>query len=173
MGVLTLLERARAAGLAVERRDDSLVIRGPRSAVPLVRTLGACKSEILAILGDRGRGPGPAASGQAIDDRPHARQDGQGDERERIDRSPPESSPWRIELAGWTDARREAWEERAGIMEFDGGLSRNEAEHRAFVEGANASDLILGVDRAGHDRSRPRLASEDVGSPSGLRDLSG
>jgi len=36
--------------------------------------------------------------------------------------------------AGWRAEWREAWEERAGIMEFDGGLPRAVAEDRAFHE---------------------------------------
>lgn len=36
----------------------------------------------------------------------------------------------RVEL---TDAEFEAWEERAAIMEYDGGLQRVEAERKALV----------------------------------------
>lgn len=32
-----------------------------------------------------------------------------------------------------TPAEREAWSERAGILEFDAGLPRAEAERRAFA----------------------------------------
>jgi hypothetical protein len=39
---------------------------------------------------------------------------------------------WRQELETWSEGMREWWEERAGIMEFDGGLSRDEAEYEAF-----------------------------------------
>jgi hypothetical protein len=38
-----------------------------------------------------------------------------------------------LRLAGWTEDRREAFEERAGVLE-EGGLSRQEAERRAVVE---------------------------------------
>lgn len=40
---------------------------------------------------------------------------------------------WRYEVAGWSRDRRELFEERAAIMEFDGGLTRAEAERRAFL----------------------------------------
>lgn len=32
----------------------------------------------------------------------------------------------------WTDDQREEWAERSAIVEFDGGLSREEAEKVAF-----------------------------------------
>ena len=134
MGVLALLEEARAAGLTVEARGDRLVIRGPRSAGPLARTLGESKAEILAILGDQGKDLGTATSGTAVDDRPRAGPVTDVEEVNPIDRPPDEAPPWRVELAGWTETRRESWEERAAIMEQDGGLAKDQAEHRAFME---------------------------------------
>jgi DNA primase len=41
--------------------------------------------------------------------------------------------PWCREVARWPQALRELWEERAAIMEVDGGLSRDEAEQQAYV----------------------------------------
>lgn len=38
-----------------------------------------------------------------------------------------------IDIGAMTEAEREAWEERAAIMEFDGEMSREEAELRALV----------------------------------------
>lgn len=38
----------------------------------------------------------------------------------------------REKFAGWTEGDRETYEERAAIMEFDGGLSRRTAEKRAY-----------------------------------------
>ncbi len=40
--------------------------------------------------------------------------------------------PFEKRLASLSAEQREAWEERAGIMEFDGGLSREEAERQAL-----------------------------------------
>jgi hypothetical protein len=40
---------------------------------------------------------------------------------------------WRGQLARLGPAVREWWEERAAIMEFDAGLSRDEAEREAFL----------------------------------------
>jgi hypothetical protein len=39
-----------------------------------------------------------------------------------------------IEFAGMTDDEREIFEERAAIVEFDGLLPRQEAEHLAWQE---------------------------------------
>jgi DNA primase len=41
--------------------------------------------------------------------------------------------PWWREVARWPEARREWWQERAAIMEVDGGLMRDDAEQRAFA----------------------------------------
>jgi len=40
---------------------------------------------------------------------------------------------WWRELSRWRADRRELWEERACIMEVDGGLARDDAEHQAFA----------------------------------------
>jgi DNA primase len=40
--------------------------------------------------------------------------------------------PWWREMARWPEARREWWQERAAIMEADGGLGRDDAERQAF-----------------------------------------
>jgi hypothetical protein len=52
MGVLTLLEEARAAGLTltVTAAGDRLRIKGPRRAIALAKALKAHKAEILALL---------------------------------------------------------------------------------------------------------------------------
>jgi hypothetical protein len=46
------------------------------------------------------------------------------------------SGRWRAELASWTEDRREAWEERAAILAFDGGLAVELAERVAYLETA-------------------------------------
>jgi hypothetical protein len=40
--------------------------------------------------------------------------------------------PWRSEVESWPEDLRADFEERAAIMEFDGGLSRLMAERRAY-----------------------------------------
>jgi hypothetical protein len=48
---------------------------------------------------------------------------------------PPSSpEPWRHELETWDEEDRFAWEERAAIMQFDGGLSLEAAEKAAFED---------------------------------------
>jgi hypothetical protein len=47
---MSLLLRARDAGLAVARDGDRLIIRGPRQAEPVVRQLAEQKAEILTAL---------------------------------------------------------------------------------------------------------------------------
>jgi hypothetical protein len=55
-------------------------------------------------------------------------------EQRRLVRTPASQlslAAWLVSLPGWA---REMFEERAAIMEFDGGLARDEAEGRARVE---------------------------------------
>jgi hypothetical protein len=58
MGGLTLLDRARAAGLSFTADGDRLIIRGPRSAETVARELLARKPEVLELLAT----PPPAAT---------------------------------------------------------------------------------------------------------------
>jgi hypothetical protein len=51
MGGLTLLDRARAAGLSVTAEGKRLVIRGPKRADTIARELITHKVEVLAALG--------------------------------------------------------------------------------------------------------------------------
>lgn len=49
-------------------------------------------------------------------------------------------------VSQWPDDLRAEWEERAAIIEFDGGLARAAAERQAFdmlapIDGAKRSDL--------------------------------
>jgi hypothetical protein len=37
-------------------------------------------------------------------------------------------------IAGWSEKRRDEAEARAAILEYDAGLDRVEAEHRAYAE---------------------------------------
>jgi hypothetical protein len=50
MDGLTLLRRARDAGLRVEASGDKLLIRGPKRAEPVVKLLAEHKAEVLASL---------------------------------------------------------------------------------------------------------------------------
>ena len=58
MGGLTLLERARAAGLIVVADGETLRVRGPRKAAGLARELIAHKAEVLEELSGTCRRPG-------------------------------------------------------------------------------------------------------------------
>jgi hypothetical protein len=46
-----LVKGAQAAGLTIRAEGDRLVVRGPRSAEPLARTVLGRKAEVLAFLG--------------------------------------------------------------------------------------------------------------------------
>jgi hypothetical protein len=107
VGSLTLLDRARAAGLSVAARGDRLVIKGPRRAEPIARELMGRKAKVLALLAGPPQGP-PAAS-------------------------PPMSYPWREVLPDWSIEWRQRWGELANQHQ-DVGLSWREAEARAFAE---------------------------------------
>jgi hypothetical protein len=52
MDALTLLDRAREAGLVVARDGDRIIVRGPRQAEPVVRLLAARKREVLTALAE-------------------------------------------------------------------------------------------------------------------------
>jgi hypothetical protein len=41
------------------------------------------------------------------------------------------------EIASWPEYRRDAYEERAAILEYDAGFSRDEAERLAYVDISN------------------------------------
>ena len=49
---------------------------------------------------------------------------------------------WRRELAHWPNERRELWEERALLMEVEGGLLRAEAEYQAFTLMHDPSSIL-------------------------------
>ncbi len=50
MDALTLLRRARQAGLCIEPAGDKLLVRGPKHAEPVVKLLAEHKAEVLAAL---------------------------------------------------------------------------------------------------------------------------
>src|SRR6266498_1410335 len=59
------------------------------------------------------------------------------DQMKKSSRSPRGPSPSlthaRESIARWASVQRELWEERAAIMEFDGGIRRIDAEQQAFA----------------------------------------
>jgi hypothetical protein len=59
---------------------------------------------------------------------------------------PPAGLMWRTELAHWPPDWREAWEERAAIMEYDANLPRDEAEKLAFEDVKRHMARTLGMD---------------------------
>ncbi len=46
----------------------------------------------------------------------------------------PRQSAMRIGMKRWTELLRDEWEERAAIIEYDGGETRDAAEWQAFVQ---------------------------------------
>lgn len=50
-----------------------------------------------------------------------------------MSQSPPHIDIIRYRTRGWPHPWRDHYEERAAIMEFDGGLSREEAETQAYL----------------------------------------
>jgi hypothetical protein len=62
-----------------------------------------------------------------------------GAERDELEQIEADGNRKRL-VEFWPEDRRERFEERAAVMEFDGGLSRDEAERRAFDEFAGARD---------------------------------
>ena len=105
MGGLELLRQAHDAGLHVQAEGDKLRIRGPKRLEPLALELLRCKAELLAILSDNDRWARQAAGLLATVADPDRRAD-----------------------------LREVFEHRAAVCEFDGGLSRTDAERIAFDE---------------------------------------
>jgi hypothetical protein len=120
MGVLALMDQARAAGLSLAVHDGRLVIEGPKSAAPLAQALGLRKSEVIAALTEPAPEP---ASASPPDPGPPCR--------------PP--YPWRAELPRWPIPWREAWGRRANELQ-DRGLRWWEAEQQAQAEVARLKD---------------------------------
>jgi hypothetical protein len=103
---ITLLQEARAVGLVVVAMGDQLRIRGPRRAEPIAKRLIAHKADVLKVLKRRLQ-----AEMSSLPDPP----DG--------------ASPNDLSGDWWV-----LWDERAAIMEYDGGLPREQAEAKALAE---------------------------------------
>jgi hypothetical protein len=52
-------------------------------------------------------------------------------------------------VSAWPEDWRDAWEERAAIMEYDGGETREEAERRAYAEYEAAAEAAARKGNAG------------------------
>jgi hypothetical protein len=67
MEILTILDRAREAGLTVQADGNELVIRGPRCAEAMVQVLAKHKAEVLVVLAsvERAAQRGPECAPQA------------------------------------------------------------------------------------------------------------
>jgi hypothetical protein len=105
MDALTLIHRARDVGLRLEIAGNALKITGPKEAEPLVRLLAEHKTQVLEVLSDsRLR------------------------ELRELREIAPESLQGDLPQSVEEEARRDRFEERAPILEFDAGLPRTEAE---------------------------------------------
>jgi hypothetical protein len=111
MDSVTLIHRARDAGLRLEVAGNALKITGPKVAEPFVRLLAKHKAQVLEALTINGLR-------ELRDLRKIASENPQGD-------LPPSVEE---------EARRDRLEERAAILEFDEGLPRAEAEAAAGRE---------------------------------------
>src|SRR5688572_16628209 len=59
MGGVELLAEARAAGVSVTANGDRLVVRGPKTELPIAERLAVAKSAVLAALADEAALPDP------------------------------------------------------------------------------------------------------------------
>ena len=105
MGGVELLRQARKAGLYLQAEGHRLRIRGPKRLEPLALELLQRKAELLAILAYNDQWARQAAALLAT----------VADPDRRVD-------------------LRELFEHRAAVCEFDGGLSRPDAERIALAE---------------------------------------
>ena len=115
MAILTLLSEARAAGLSLSALDGRLIVRGPKSAAPLVAALASRKEEVLLALTPPTGAVEPEASATTGPPCP-----------------PP--YPWRAGLSGWRVDWSEAWGRRTGHWEGVLDLLWWQAEQRARSE---------------------------------------
>ena len=130
MDGVTLLSDASAAGLTIRVDGDRLVIRGPRSSDATARALLAHKPEVIAVLTTSPNCPGA----RTFQHRPHPALS--PDPLTALYPVPP-GEEWLAD--SWYALRRRVIEildpadiaERAAIMQYDGELSREEAEKLA------------------------------------------
>jgi hypothetical protein len=111
-----------------------LAARSPQSEPEAMEGLGGCIRSIKSPQSPA------AATGDVLPD-PADRTwvnpesvDWAGPERFVPPGSPdPADAPWQEALMGWPRELREAWDERAAILEHEAGLARDATERRAFV----------------------------------------
>ena len=123
MDSVTLIHRARDAGLRLEVAGNALQITGPKEAEPFVRLLAKHKAQVLEALTNSGLR-------ELRELRKIASESLQGDLPQSVEE----------------EARRDRFEERAAILEFDEGLPRAEAEAIARREIAGVYDDLVQCD---------------------------
>src|SRR6476661_2283441 len=101
MDSVTLIHRARDAGLRLEVAGNALQITGPKEAEPFVRLLAKHKAQVLEALTNSGLR-------ELRELRKIASESLQGDLPQSVEE----------------EARRDRFEERAAVLEFDEGLPR-------------------------------------------------
>ena len=111
MDGVTLIHRARDAGLRLEVAGNALKITGPKEAEPFVRLLAKHKAQVLEALTNSGLR-----------------------ELRELRKIAPENPQGDLPPSVEEEARRDRLEERAAILEFDEGLPRAEAEATARRE---------------------------------------
>ena len=119
MDGVTLIHRARDAGLRLEVAGNALKITGPKEAEPFVRLLAKQKAQVLEALTNNGL----------------------RELRELRKIAAPENPQGNLPQSVEEEARLNRLEERAAILEFDQGLPRAEAEAIARREMAGVYDL--------------------------------
>ncbi|MBI4719031.1 MAG: hypothetical protein HY763_14590 [Planctomycetes bacterium] len=119
---MELLHTLRALGVRLEARGDTLHVEAPKGVLTDARlaSLRAHKAGLLAALR-------PAVSDQLPGGTAETPRDGRGAERAAGLLASVPDPDRRADL-------RELFDERAGIVEYDGRLPRDEAERAAFLE---------------------------------------
>jgi hypothetical protein len=110
MDGVTLIHRARDAGLRLEVAGNTVKITGPKEAEPLVKLLAEHKAQVLEALTNSGRR-----------------------ELRELRKISPENQQGNFPQSVEEEARRDRFEERAAILESDDGLPRAEAAHRKMA----------------------------------------
>ena len=123
MDGVTLVHRARNAGLRLEVAGNALNITGPKEAEPFVRLLAKHKAQVLEALANSGLR-----------------------ELRELRKIAPESHR-AVSHSVDEEARRDHFEERAAILQFDEGLPRAGAEaiaQREMATGCVAPAMVIG-----------------------------
>lgn len=129
-----ILELERAGIALALGREGKLKLSGPESRLTpeLLSGVRAQKAELLKVLRTGGGGQSSAPSH-------HHRGDSQPSPARAEDRA---VKLYLKRVEEWPPAARAEWEERAAIMEYDGGLPREQAELVACARIILALDLF-------------------------------